>query len=109
MSLIVEIYGDYENYSGEPLSLARLYHDDILSFDFTGWGLDALYSLYITEDIRNRPKGLYKFFLYFNNSNLSIERLMQSGYNDLPDIDEFFGGMDTILGNKERSACANPY
>lgn len=64
MSLIVEIYGDYENYSGEPMSLVRLYNDDILSFDFTGWGLDTLYSVYITEDIRNRPKSLYKIFMF---------------------------------------------
>ena len=103
MSLIVEIYGDYENYSGEPMSLVRLYHDDILSFDFTGWGLDTLYSVYITEDIRNRPKSLYKLFMYFNNANLSIERLMQSGYNDLPEIDEFLTEWIQYLGTKKEA------
>ncbi|MBP3361931.1 MAG: hypothetical protein J6N52_13825 [Clostridia bacterium] len=101
MELEAEIFGDFENYSGEPMNFIRLYTDGIVSFDLTGWGLDTLYLKYITEPKSKRPESLYVIFLYFNNGNLSIERMMQRSFDYLEDIDEFLADWIKYLGAKK--------
>lgn len=101
MELDVEIFGDFEDYSGEPMNLIRLYTYGIVSFDLTGWGLDTLYLTYLTEPRNKRPESLYLIFLYFDNEDLSIERMMQRGFDDLEDINEFLADWIKYLVAKQ--------
>lgn len=101
MELKVKIFGDFENYSGEPMNLISLYTDGILSFDLTAWGLNTLYLTYLTEPKNKRAERLYGIFQYFDNENLSIERMMQRGLDDLEDFDEFLTYWIEYLGAKK--------
>ncbi len=99
--LKVEIFGDYEDFSDEPMNLIRLNTHGIVSFDLTDWGLDTLNLTYLTEPESKKCEMLYMMFLYFDDENLSIERMMQRGCDDLEDIDEFLADWIKYLGTKK--------
>ena len=98
MNLKVGIIGDYAENVQDYMQLNELYEMDILQFDFCSFGLHTLYLQYMIKTGKERISEIYNALLYFNSVNLKIEQMMQTGYNDLSDFDNFLNDWIEYLG-----------
>ena len=98
MNLKVGIIGDYAENVQDYMQLNELYEMDILLFDFCSFGLHTLYLQYMIKTGKERISEIYNALLYFNSVNLKIDQMMQAGYNDLPDFDNFLNDWIEYLG-----------
>ena len=98
MNLKVDIIGDYAENVQDYMQLNELYEMDILQFDFCSFGLHTLYLQYMIKTGKERISEIYNALLYFNSVNLKIEQMMQTGYNDLSDFDNFLNDWIEYLG-----------
>lgn len=93
--------GDYNDFDGAPLSMHELSEHRLLSNDFKKMVKECLYLTYIGNTLEDRADEMFCMMENFGCSDISLENILQSGYEELPEFDEFLLQWIACLGKQK--------
>ena len=99
IGLEIEISGEYQEYSEEPMNVDDMGIYDMGHFDYRQFVIDALYAFYQNEKPENRAAILYNVIKNSRQKDITLEMIMQNAA-ELSDIDEFLPLWIDYLGGK---------
>ncbi|MDO5338466.1 MAG: hypothetical protein Q4E89_13695 [Eubacteriales bacterium] len=89
MGLMVMVEGDYADYGEDTLSLNGLRQQGLVSFNFNQLLLDTLYAAYRSCPLEERPEALFQIIYNSESHDVTLEKLMQAGAEELDEFDDF--------------------
>lgn len=99
--LEVEVNGDYNDFDGAPLYLHSLAEKRRLSCDFEKMARECLYLTYMGNELADRPDEIYRMMENFGCHDTSLEHILQTGNEELPQFDEFLARWIRYLGERK--------
>lgn len=99
--LEVEVNGDYNDFDGVPLYLHSLAEKRRLSCDFEKMARECLYLTYMGNELADRPDKIYRMMENFGCHDTSLEHILQTGNEELPQFDEFLARWIRYLGERK--------
>ena len=98
----LEIYadGDYNDYDGSPLGIEDLFNKDLIDGDLESFMKEALYLMYVGNELSCRADEMYCLYERFGRGRVSIENILQMGNHELPEFDEFLPLWTEYLGKQ---------
>ncbi len=100
MALEVTTDGDYCDYTGGSMEWGELLHYDLVLVDKREFTLEALYAAWRALPLIKRPPVLFDIFKTASVKDLTLESLLQSGEEELPQWDEFLPQWIEYLGSQ---------
>lgn len=88
-ALEVCVTGDYNDYNGEPLGIRDLYDNNLLVGTFEKVAAESLYLTYMGNELSVKAEELYCMMGNYGCYDVSLEDIMQSGNQELPEFKEF--------------------
>ena len=98
--LEVSVTGDYDDYGGATLGIRDLYDHNLLSGTFEKVLKESLYLAYMGNEASVKAKEIYCMMGNYGCYDVSLEEIMQTGKQELPDFQEFLLSWITYLGNQ---------
>lgn len=98
--LEVSVAGDYNDYDGTPLGIGDLYDHRLLSGTFEKVVRESLYLAYMGNELSVKAEEIYCMMGNYGCYDISLEEIMQSGKQELPDFKKFLLSWINYLGSQ---------
>lgn len=98
--LEVSVTGDYNDYDGTPLGIRDLYDHSLLGGTFEKVVKESLYLAYMGNELSVKAEKIYCMMGNYGCYDISLEEIMQSGEQELPDCKEFLLSWIDYLGSQ---------
>lgn len=93
--------GDYSDFDGGPLYIYDLAEYRLLSYEFKKLVKECLYLTYMGNVLMDRPDEIFCIMGNFQCYDISLENILQSGNDELPQFDEFLAQWIIYLGEQK--------
>lgn len=90
--------GDYNDFDGTPLGMRELDEYGLLSYDFKTLEKECVYLAYMGNTLEDRPEEIFFMVNNFQCYDVSLENILQTGKEELPEFDEFLKRWIAYLG-----------
>jgi len=89
------------DWGGEELTLRDMICHDLLDYDLEQAALDTAYCAYRAVPLKKRPEALYGIIVNSADSEITLEKIMQHGEEELPDFRDFLPLWIAYLSDKK--------
>lgn len=98
--LEVFVTGDYNDYDGTPLGIQELYDHSLLNGTFEKVVKESIYLAYMGNELSFKAEEIYCMMGNYGCYDISLEEIMQTGKQELPEFKEFLLSWIDYLGNQ---------
>lgn len=99
---VLEVFseGDYNDFSGSPLSISELYEYGLLDGSFEILVRESMFLAYMGNEPDVRAEEMFCMASNYQCYDVSLEQVMQIGKHDLPDFKSFLPQWIDYLGSQ---------